>query len=200
MDSHGWDVRYSGDDLVWSATPNQFLVTETSHLEPGRALDLACGEGRNAIYLAERGWEATGVDFSEAGLAKAAKMAKARGVTATWIHADVLDWVPDSEYDLVAVFYLQLDAAGRARALATAAGAVAPEGTLLVVAHDADNLARGVGGPQDPSVLYRVAELEELAESAGLEIEKATQVTRQVDTDDGPREAIDTLLRAVRPH
>jgi len=200
MDSHGWDVRYGGQDLVWSATPNQFLVTETSHLEPGRALDLACGEGRNAIYLAERGWEATGVDFSEAGLAKASKMAEARGVTATWICADVLDWVPDSGYDLVAVFYLQLDAAGRARALATAAGAVAPGGTLLVVAHDADNIARGVGGPQDPSVLYRVAELEELAESAGLEIEKATQVTRQVDTDDGPREAIDTLLRAVRPH
>ena len=78
MDSNVWDERYAGDDLVWSAQPNRFLVVEVETLPPGRALDLACGEGRNAVWLAERGWDVTGVDFSNVGLDKARRLADAR--------------------------------------------------------------------------------------------------------------------------
>ena len=79
MDSHGWDQRYVGRELVWTSEPNRFLVQAVEGLAPGRALDLACGEGRNAIWLAERGWQATGVDFSKVGLEKARQLEDARG-------------------------------------------------------------------------------------------------------------------------
>ena len=75
VDRNAWDERYAGDELVWSAQPNRFLVAEVETLPPGRALDLACGEGRNAVWLAERGWDVTGVDFSNVGLDKARRLA-----------------------------------------------------------------------------------------------------------------------------
>ena len=89
MQREDWDRRYSGRELIWTAEPNRFLVAETSDLPPGRALDVACGEGRNAIWLAERGWRVTGVDFSEVALAKAARLAASRGVEGEWIPADL---------------------------------------------------------------------------------------------------------------
>jgi SAM-dependent methyltransferase len=200
MDHHEWDVRYGGDELVWSSTPNQFLVTEVGELPPGRALDLACGEGRNAVWLAEQGWEVTGVDFSSVGLTKASRIAEARGVKVNWVQSDVLKWrAPAEGYDLVAMFYLQLGPAARTQALGLAASAVAPGGTLVVVAHDADNLTDGVGGPQDLEVLYRADEVVDVLRAAGLEIERAGRVIRNVVTDGGTRDAIDTLVRASRP-
>ena len=200
MDRHHWDDRYAGDDLVWSSTPNEFLAREVQGLPPGRAVDLACGEGRNAIWLAEQGWTVTGVDFSAVGLAKAARLAAARSVEVEWVESDVLAWRPPAGgYDLVAVLYLQLSPAERAEALGIAASAVAPAGTLLVVAHDADNLRRGIGGPQDPDVLYRAEEVADMARAAGLAVVTAGQVSREVATDAGPRLAVDTLVRAERP-
>ena len=200
MERHEWDTRYAGEELVWSSTPNQFLVAEVQGLRPGKALDLGCGEGRNALWLAEQGWTVTGVDFSKVGLAKAARLAEAGGVNVDWVQSDVLTWRPPAEgFDLVAVFYLQLAPSDRTEALRVAVSAVAPGGTLLVVAHDADNLTRGVGGPPDPEVLYRVDEVAELARNFGLMIEQAGQVTRTVVIDGERREAVDTLVRASRP-
>jgi 2-polyprenyl-3-methyl-5-hydroxy-6-metoxy-1,4-benzoquinol methylase len=94
MDSEDWDQRYAGRELVWTAEANRFLVQEVDGMAPGRALDLACGEGRNAVWLAERGWQVTGVDFSEVGLEKARQFADSRGVPAEWIAADLLDYRP----------------------------------------------------------------------------------------------------------
>jgi ubiquinone/menaquinone biosynthesis C-methylase UbiE len=87
-----WDARYSGTDLVWGAEPNRFVAAELSGLAPGKALDVACGEGRNAIWLASRGWEAVGVDFSGKGLERAASLAQMAGVAgrAEWVTADVV--------------------------------------------------------------------------------------------------------------
>jgi SAM-dependent methyltransferase len=114
MDNASWDRRYGGRGLVWTAEPNRFLVAETELLAPGRAIDLACGEGRNAIWLAEREWEVVGVDFSEVGLRKARELAGARGVSVDWVAADLLDYRPKPwAFDLVLVFYLQLPAAER---------------------------------------------------------------------------------------
>jgi SAM-dependent methyltransferase len=190
MDSASWDRRYEGRELVWTAEPNRFLVAETETLAPGRAIDLACGEGRNAIWLAEHGWQAVGADFSEVGLRKARELANRRGVNVDWVAADLLDYRPDPRaFDLVLVFYLQV----------SAAEAVAPGGTFLLVAHDSTNLEHGHGGPQDPAVLYAARDVVTDIEGRGLQIERAERVERPVQTPDGKRIALDALVRARRP-
>ena len=79
MDQRFWDERYAGADLVWTAEANRFVVDEVADLPPGRAVDLAAGECRNAVWLAERGWEVDAVDFSAVGLAKGERLAEHRG-------------------------------------------------------------------------------------------------------------------------
>ena len=109
VNSEAWNRRYAGTELLWSATPNRFLVAEVEGLPPGRALDLACGEGRNAIWLAERGFEVTGVDFSDVALERARRIAAGRGVEVEWTHADVTEYEPPLRaFDLVVVLYLHL--------------------------------------------------------------------------------------------
>jgi SAM-dependent methyltransferase len=193
-----WDERYSGPDLVWGAGPNRFLAAEVTALPPGRAIDLGTGEGRNAIWLAERGWQVTAVDFSAAGLDRAARLAGQRAVSVDWVQADLLDYQPASGgYDLVLIAYIHLPAAGLARLFRAAAAAVAPGGTLLVIGHDRDNITRGHGGPPDPDRLYTPAAV--TAELGGLTVARAEQVMRPVTTPEGERTAIDTLVRAERP-
>ena len=80
MDHHDWDRRYEGGNLLWTAAPNRFLVSEVEGLGAGRAPGVGCGEGRNAVWLAEQGWRVRGVDFSRVGLEKARRLAEARGV------------------------------------------------------------------------------------------------------------------------
>lgn len=199
MDRDQWDERYDGDELVWTSTANEFLVSEVADLPAGRAVDLACGEGRNAVWLAERGWKVTGVDFSPVGLAKAQRLAEARQVDVRWVESAVEEWVaPPEGFDLVAVLYLQLPQPERSVALAVAAAAVAPGGTLLVVAHDHDNLTRGFGGPSEEAVLYSVDDVIDVADAAGLSVQRGEQVVRFVDSESGRHGAIDTLVRAVR--
>jgi SAM-dependent methyltransferase len=188
-----WDSRYAEKELLWSASPNRFLVAEASGLAPGRALDLACGEGRNAIWLAELGWQVTAVDFSEVAISKARERAARDGADVDFICADLLDYGPEpGAYDLVLVLYLQLPAGERRLVLSRAASALAPRGTFLLVGHDLANLTDGVGGPSDPGVLYTPDDV--AAELRGLEIEKAERVLRE--GDDADRPAIDALVRA----
>ena len=194
-----WDERYAGSDLVWSGTPNVFVEAEAAHLAPGRALDLGAGEGRNAVWLAERGWQVEAVDFSSVGLAKAQALAAQRGVTITTTVADVTAPLDVAPADLVVVCYLQLPHEPLVRALRDAARLTQPGGRLVVVAHERDNLARGVGGPQDPAVLPTVGEVVAALDGTGLVIERAEQVLRRVETDTGPRDAIDLVVRGVRP-
>ena len=199
MDSAAWDRRYAERELVWTSEPNRFLVAEVSTLPPGRALDIACGEGRNAVWLAERGWQVTGVDFSEVGLEKARELAKSRDVQARWVAADLLDYTPEPRaFDLVLVFYLQVSAAHRRAIVRAVAEAVAPGGMFLLVAHDSSNLEHGHGGPRHPAVLYTADDVADDLEGSGLEIERAETVRRPVDTPDGERVALDALVRARR--
>jgi SAM-dependent methyltransferase len=198
MDHHFWDERYAGDDLLWSAEPNRFLVAEVEELPPGRALDVACGEGRNAVWLAEHGWDVTGVDFSKVGLEKARRLAEARGVSVEWERADITEHAPAPErYDLVIVMYLHLPDSARRVAFGAAAAAVARGGTLLIVGHDITNPDEGWGGPRDPDVLYGPDDV--VAHLKELDILKAERVRRPVQTDDGEKIAIDVLVRATRP-
>jgi SAM-dependent methyltransferase len=199
MDSDAWNRRYADGELVWTGEPNRFLVTEGAGLEAGRALDVACGEGRNAVWLAEQGWRVTGVDFSQVGLEKARALAAARGVRAEWVTADLRDYTPEPQaYDLVLVLYLQVPAAERRPIVRAAAGAVAPGGVFLLVAHDRGNLEHGHGGPQDPAVLYTAGDVVGDLDGAGLEIERAETVKRPVQTSEGERVALDALVRAHR--
>jgi SAM-dependent methyltransferase len=197
VDSLSWDKRYGGEEFVWTARPNQFLLEEVADLPAGRALDLACGEGRNAVWLAERGWQVTGVDFSPVGLDKARRMAAEREVDVDWVQADVVEWDPPATtFDLVIIFYLHVPSDSRHRVMAHAQDALADGGTLLVVGHDTSNLTEGIGGPQDPAVLFTPEEV--ARDLAQLRIVRADHVRRDVDTDQGRRVAIDALVRAVK--
>lgn len=197
MDRNFWNARYAKTELLWTGNANRTLVEEVADLTPGRALDVACGEGRNAVWLAERGWKVTGVDFSDAALAKAALLAAERGVEAEWVEADLLEYAPEPEsFDLVAVLYLHLVAEKRRAVLARLASAVAPDGVLLVVGHDATNIEEGTGGPQNPAILFTAEEV--AAELPGLRIERAERIRRRVSTADGEKDALDALVRAIR--
>jgi SAM-dependent methyltransferase len=197
MEREDWDRRYGGTELLWTAEPNRFVAAELRDLPPGRALDLGCGEGRNAVWLAERGWRVTAVDFSAVALDKGRGLAQARGVGVDWVLEDLRGYRPEpAAYDLVLVAYLHLLPAERAAVLRGAAAALARHGTLLVVGHDLANLAEGVGGPQDPAVLYTPEAI--AAELTGLEVRRAERVRRPVDTEAGTSEAVDTLVLATR--
>ena len=191
-----WDRKYTETELLWSAEPNRFLVAEVADLAPGRGLDLACGEGRNALWLAGRDWRVTAVDFSEVAIARARERAAREQLDVEFVCADLLEYEPEpGAFDLVLVFYLQIPAPDRRRALARAMSALSPEGTFLLVGHDLTNLTDGVGGPQYPDLLYTPDDI--VADLPGLEIEKAERVLR--DIADADRPAIDALVRARRP-
>lgn len=199
MDSIAWDARYSTEELVWKADPNRFLVEEVRDMAPRRALDVACGEGRNAIWLAENGWAATGVDFSSVGLDKARSFAARRGVHVEWIEADVLTWQPPSEaFDLIVLAYLQLQAIERRQVHRAMAAGLAVGGTLLVIAHDTTNLTEGIGGPQSLHVLFSPDDVVDDLAGLGLDVVRTARVLRPVETQGGPRNAIDALARLVR--
>jgi SAM-dependent methyltransferase len=208
MDAHAWDERYAAADLVWSSTPNQFVAAEVAGLRPGRALDLAAGEGRNALWLAAQGWRVTAVDFSQVALDKGRSLQERyQGdgeLDIEWVHADVLTYEPGADpFDLVVIAYLQLDADHRRAAVRRGFGALGEAGTLLVVAHDSTNLSEGTGGPQDPSVLYTAEEVLGDLDGERFEVERAARVPRLVAADDGhggeaERTAYDCLVRLVR--
>lgn len=199
MDAAQWDARYSASELVWGAEPNVFVAAELGALSPGEVLDIACGEGRNAIWLARRGWQAVGVDFSAEAVRRARRLAQEAGVAARvrFVVGDVVaDPLPTGPFDAVVVSYLQLPAPQRRATLRKAAARLSPAGTLLVVAHDAANLTDGIGGPQDPSVLFTAEDVvADLAALPGLLVERADRVRRQVATPDGERSALDALVR-----
>jgi SAM-dependent methyltransferase len=200
VDSQQWDERYASSEFTWSTQPNQFVAAELAGLPPGRALDLAAGEGRNTVWLAERGWHVTAVDFSRVGLEKGRKLSAARGVDqdrVTWIVADLHDYQPEpAGFDLVLIAYAQVAPDLRAALLARASAAVAPGGTMFVVGHDLTNLTEGAGGPQYPEVLYTPELI--TAGMAGLRVLRAERVRRAVQQDGAPASAIDTLVHAIR--
>jgi SAM-dependent methyltransferase len=193
-----WNARYAQKELLWTAEPNRLFAAEVGELPPGRALDVACGEGRNAVWLAERGWRVTAVDFSDVALEKGARLAADRGVEVEWVAADVLDYEPErGGFDLVAVLYLQLPHGELGRVVRLAAGALAPGGTLVVLGHDTTNLERGYGGPKDVSVLFTPNDVTGALDD--LVVERAERVRRTVALGDGEATAIDAFVRAIRP-
>ncbi|MFI9009115.1 SAM-dependent methyltransferase [Actinosynnema sp. NPDC053489] len=135
-----WENFYRERGQVWTGKPNELLVREVAHLDPGTALDLGCGEGGDALWLAEQGWSVTAVDVSETALARGAARAVEAGLAGRidWQRHDLARSFPTGEFDLVSAQFLHSQVAvegEREGILARAAGAVAPGGVLLVVGH-----------------------------------------------------------------
>ncbi len=197
MDSDGWDERYSSKEYVWNMAPNQFVEAHLSDLTPGRAIDLGAGEGRNAVWLASKGWKVTAVDFSDVGLDKGRRLADEHDVSVEFTCADATTYEPPEPVDLVILSYLQVGPDGRGAVLAHSKTWLKPGGTLFVIAHDRTNIAGGYGGPSSESVCYNVDET--VAAFEGLNIDTAVVAERVVDTPEGERVALDTLVIATQP-
>ncbi len=191
MQAEDWDARYA-EQQQWSAGPNELVAELVAGLPPGRAVDLAAGEGRHARWLAGHGWQVTAVDFSAVGLDRG--RAAPGGDAVTWVVADALSWsAPAGSLDLVLVVYLHLPEPQAVALLTRAVGWLRPGGRLLVLGHDVDNVAHGVGGPQDVAILHSVDRLAPVA--ALLDVDRLEQLPRR--TPGGT--ALDTLLWARRP-
>jgi SAM-dependent methyltransferase len=153
MDQQFWDDKYREQDQLWSGAPNGALLVEAADLPPGQALDLGCGEGADALWLAERGWLVTAVDISRVALDRAAAVAGDAKVS--WTHGDLTATPPPAgAFDLVSALYFPLPRSAP-RGLRTLVAAVAPGGTLLVVGHDLDESHRQHMDPAfDPDDFY----------------------------------------------
>ena len=200
MDARDWDERYAARDLVWSAQPNEFVAELVGPLPPGTAIDVAAGEGRNAIWMVERGWVVTASDYSAVALERARALGDQRlgdrAVHLTTTVADATHPLPGGAgaYDLALFSYLQLPAPMLRAALAAGIDAVRPGGQVLVVAHAGRNLEHGHGGPSDRAVLYDPDEVLTAVTGQPVEVESSQMRVRRVETEDGPREALDTVV------
>lgn len=191
MQAADWDQRYA-ENRQWSAEPNALVAQLLADLPPGNAVDLAAGEGRHALWLADRGWRVTAVDFSAVGLDRGRGQPGADRVT--WVTEDVLGWsATEGSQDLVMVIYLHLPEPETTALFTRAVSWLRPGGRLLVLGHDVDNIAHGVGGPQEPSILHSVRRLGPVA--ALLDVDRLEQVRRETPAGT----ALDTLLWGRRP-
>jgi SAM-dependent methyltransferase len=200
VDRQGWDDRYDGEELIFTADPSRFLGPELAGLTPGRALDLGSGEGRNALWLAEQGWAVTGVDFSSVGIAKADRLARQRGLAVDWVVADLRSFQPPaSTFDLVIQFFMHFPAPERRALLRRAVDALRPGGVILVVGYHVDHLDEGSGGgPQDPALLFTVDGL--VSDLPDLRFDRVgrLRVPAGVHGDGTQRYAVNVVVRAAR--
>lgn len=199
-----WEDRYGQPGRAWSGRPNAALVAEATALTPGRALDVGSGEGGDALWLAARGWQVTGVDISQNALDKAAALAREREdvdpARVTWQQADLTVWSPTrASFDLVTAHFMHLPPADRERLFPALADGVAPGGTLLIVGHDADALPLGAGKHGDPGMLFTVDEVVGRLSPDAWQVEVAEVRPRDVSGPDGDVwHVADVVVRATR--
>ncbi|WP_234345812.1 class I SAM-dependent methyltransferase, partial [Streptomyces sp. NRRL F-5755] len=161
--AQSWDAMYSSRDQVFSGAPNPVLVSEVTGLPPGQALDVGCGEGADALWLARRGWQVTAVDISQVALRRAAAAAVDRADRVAWARADLTAAPPPADaFDLVSVQYFPLRREPDHTALRGLLKAVAPGGTLLFVSHDLGGLTPRPEDGFDPADYYGPDEIAQL--------------------------------------
>lgn len=198
-----WDGRYRSADRVWSGHPNAHLVGEASAIAPGTALDVGCGEGADAIWLAERGWQVTAVDVSTVALDRAAANAAGAGDEVsgriTWQHLDLTRQAPTGPFDLVSVQFLHLPPAQRDAVLDRLAAIVSAGGSLLVVGHHPSDLQTTVRRPRVPELFFTGADLAARLPPDDWQVVTDAAPERTVADPDGRPVAVrDTVFRARR--
>jgi SAM-dependent methyltransferase len=200
VDAEKWDRRYAETERFFTADPNPLVAELLGGLSPGRALDLAAGEGRHALWLARRGWRVTAVDFSRVGVEKGRRWTEEEGLAIDWVVEDVYRYEPPPAwFGLVLIAYFHPAPPHREGVFRRAAEALAPGGHLLVAGRHLDDLGRDGGrGPSDPALRDTP---EELGRSlpADLELIRCEAVTRTVPSDDGPVPLTDVVAFARRP-
>jgi SAM-dependent methyltransferase len=205
-DEHAFEEMYRATDALWSGRPNAQLVAETADLPPGDALDIGCGEGADAVWLAARGWQVTGVDFAATALGRAAAGAAAAGEEVAsriaWVRADVTRWTPEpGSFDLVSAQYMHLPTEQRRVLFARLADAVRPGGQLLLVGHDFSDIAAGAHRPEEPERFFTAGEVAAALDPAAWEVLVAEARPRPAHQHEGEHITVhDAVLRARRRH
>nr|WP_308441773.1 FAD-dependent oxidoreductase [Micromonospora gifhornensis] len=192
----GWEQRYQERPAVWSGRPNPQLVAEAAELTPGRALDVGCGEGADAVWLAERGWRVTGVDISKTALQRAAQHAREVGEQVAqrieWVHTDLLRGeLDEGAYDLVSAQFMHLPPQPRRELYARLAAAVAPGGRLLIVGHHPQDLRSTAHRMHYPEMMFTAEQV-----AADLDPQQFEVLVAQTR----PRGAVDPQGRDIVVH
>lgn len=193
-----WDQRYAGLEKLWSGQPNAVLVGETRELRPGRALDVGCGEGADALWLAEQGWQVTALDVSTVALDRAAGEAAARGLRVHWLHAGLVEAaLPPASFDLVSAQYPALLRTEGNLAEHALLAAVAPNGVLLVVHHPMPTAEEANAHGFDRRDYVSPADVAALLDDT-WQIEVDETRPRHLATGAGAHHTEDVVLRARR--
>ena len=189
-----WNERYAKKELTWSSRPNALLESLVVGRPAGKVLDVASGEGRNALWLASRGWQVDAIDFSSVGIGRGRALATERNLEVNWITADVCQHIfVRAEYDLVIVVFLHTTVEERVIWLPAVIEAVGPSGQLIYIAHDPSNIDHGVGGPKDMTLLPGLEDV--CAELGDFQILQAKIYERQVGSDPGHGESATGVAR-----
>ena len=205
-DEDSFEEMYRATDALWSGRPNAQLVAEAADLPPGTALDIGCGEGADAVWLAAHGWQVTGVDFAATALQRAAAGAATAGEEVAarieWVRADVTQWTPEpGAFDLVSAQYMHLPTDERRALFARLAAAVRPGGQLLLVGHDFSDIAAGAHRPEEPERFFTAAEAAAALDPAAWEVLVAEARPRPAHEHEGEHITVhDAVLRARRRH
>lgn len=179
MNRETWDQRYSGPEWAYGVEPNDFLRSVVDRLPRGRALCLAEGQGRNAVFLASQGLDVTAMDQSRVGMEKAATLASERGLSIRTAVADLADYaIEPAAWDLVVLIWAHLPPALRERVHRTVVEGLRPGGAVVIEAYTPDQLKYGTGGPKDPSFTMTCDILRR--EFAGLEVDICRELVREV--------------------
>jgi predicted TPR repeat methyltransferase len=203
MDPKPWNDKYDTPNYVYTKDVNQFVVEFVKDLDPGTAIDLAGGEGRNAVWMAEQGWVVENIDFAENALKKYRLLAEERGVAERCIATcqSALEFTSQlAPVDLAVVAYLHIYSHQFEAAMANAVAALKPGGQLFGVWHALDNLkSEHAHGPQNADVLPSVESLTALCGRLGLEVLTCENRDGKVRTEAGPMPSVTVVLFARKP-
>lgn len=198
-----WDERYGSKERVWSGNPNPHLVTTVAGRTPGDALDVGCGEGADAIWLAAQGWRVTGVDVSTVALRRAAAVAAEQSEQLAdriaWQQVDVLAWDPaPARYDLVSAQFMHLPRPALEALHRRLAAAVRPGGTLLIVGHHPSDLDTTIGRPRLPELMFTAEQVAATLDERDWDIRAETRGREVTDPDGNAVTIHDAVLTAAR--